>query len=97
MALALGLRLDGIRFSAEFATANRTTDFGFMTVQKGHIAGIAGDPDVRLKLESPDGHLDGAVTTAMPCVNAIPAVCAAPPGIVNQADLPFVRGAHLIR
>jgi hypothetical protein len=137
MALALGLRLDGIRFTAEFATANRTTDFGFMTVQKGHIAGfkgtiagvvagrpviecrfvwkigadmtpdwpvtrgyvieIAGDPDVRLKLESPDGHLDGAVTTAMPCVNAIPAVCAAPPGIVNQADLPFVRGAHLIR
>jgi 2,4-diaminopentanoate dehydrogenase len=33
----------------------------------------------------------------MPCVNAIPAVCAAPPGIVNQTDLAFVRGAHLIR
>jgi 2,4-diaminopentanoate dehydrogenase len=137
MARALGIRLDEIRFTAEFALANRTTDFGFMTVQKGRIAGfsgviagvaygrsviecrfvwkigadmtpdwpvtrgyvieIEGEPNVRLKLESPDGHLDGAVTTAMPCVNAIPAVCAAPPGIVNQADLPFVRGAHLIR
>jgi len=137
MARALGTRIDEIRFTAEFATANRTTDFGFMTVQRGRIAGfkgviagvvgdrpviecrfvwkigadmtpdwpvtrgyvleIEGDPNVRVKLESPDGHLDGAVTTAMPCVNAIPAVCAAPPGIVNQMDLPFVRGAHLIR
>jgi len=137
MARALGIELDEIRFTAEFATANRTTDFGFMTVGKGRIAGfkgviagvaagrpviecrfvwkigsdmtpdwpvtrgylveIDGDPHVRLKIESPDGHLDGAVTTAMPCVNAIPAVCAAAPGIVNQADLPFVRGAHLIR
>jgi hypothetical protein len=137
MARALGIRLDEIRFTAEFALANRTTDFGFMTVQKGRIAGfrgviagvaygrsviecrfvwkigadmspdwpltrgyvieIEGEPNVRLKLESPDGHFDGAVTTAMPCVNAIPAVCAAKPGIVNQADLPFVRGAHLIR
>jgi 2,4-diaminopentanoate dehydrogenase len=137
MGRALGVRLDEIRFTAEFAVANRTTDFGFMTVQKGRIAGfngviagmaggrpviecrfvwkigedmtpdwpvtrgyvveIEGDPNVRLKLESPDGHFDGAVTTAMPCVNAIPAVCAAPPGIVNQMDLPFVRGAHLIR
>lgn len=137
MGRALGIRLDEIRLTAEFAVANRTTDFGFMTVQKGRIAGfkgviagmagdrpviecrfvwkigedmtpdwpvtrgyvveIEGDPNVRLKLESPDGHFDGAVTTAMPCVNAIPAVCAAPPGIVNQMDLPFVRGAHLIR
>jgi 2,4-diaminopentanoate dehydrogenase len=137
MARALGIRLDEIRLTAEFALANRTTDFGFMTVRKGHIAGfrgviagvvdsrsviecrfvwkigadmtpdwpvtrgyvieIEGEPNVRLKLEPPDGHFDGSVTTAMPCVNAIPAVCAAPPGIVNQTDLPFVRGAHLIR
>jgi hypothetical protein len=66
-------------------------------VTRGYVLEIEGDPNVRVKLESPDGHFDGAVTTAMPCVNAIPAVCAAPPGIVNQMDLPFVRGAHLIR
>ena len=38
-----------------------------------------------------------ATTTAMPVVNAIPQVCAAPPGIVNHRDLPFVKGAHLLR
>lgn len=134
---ALGAEVDAIGFSAEFAVASQRTDFGFMTLRQGRIAGlrgtvagllggrpviecrfvwklgsdmapdwpvtngyvieIKGEPNVRFKLESPDGHLDGAVTTAMPCVNAIPAVCAAPPGIVNQAELPFVRGAHLFR
>jgi hypothetical protein len=137
MAGALGIAIDGVRFSAEFATANETTDFGFMTVQKGRIAGfkgvvggmvgeraaiecrfvwklgddmtpdwpvthgyvleVEGDPHLVMKLESPTGHFDGAVSTAMPCVNAIPAVCAAPPGIVNQMELPLVRGAHLVR
>jgi 2,4-diaminopentanoate dehydrogenase len=136
MARALSVPLDDIRFTAEFAIADETTDFGFMTVQQGRIAGfkgviagmaggrpviecrfvwklgermtpdwpvtrgyeleIEGEPNVVVHLQSPEGHFDGAVTTAMPCVNAIPAVCAAPPGIVNQMDLPFVRGAHLV-
>jgi hypothetical protein len=137
MAGALGVRLEEIRFTAQFATATRTADLGFMTVGKGRVAAIRGtvagvaggrpviecrfvwrlgqdmtpdwpvtsgyvveikgDPGVRLALEAPDGHFDGAVTTAMPCVNAIPAVCAAPPGILNHGDLPLVCGAHLIR
>ena len=137
MARALAVTLDGIEFHAEFATANETTDFGFMTVRKGRIAGfrgvisgvagarsviecrfvwkigedmtpnwplthgyvieIEGDPGVRCKLEPPEGHFDGAMTTAMPVVNAISAVCAAPPGIVNQMQLPFVCGAHSVR
>ena len=48
---------------------------------------------MRVKLEPLGDHLDGTVTTAMPVVNAIPMVCAAPPGIVNQMELPFVRAA----
>jgi hypothetical protein len=136
MARALGVDLDGIRFDVEFGAANRTTDFGFMTVQEGHIAGfkgvlsgtvddqprvqckfvwkvghdmtpnwpvedgyvieIEGDPGVRCRLEPIGPHFDGATTTAMPVVNAIPQVCAAPPGIVNQMDLPLVKGAHLV-
>ena len=32
----------------------------------------------------------GMIMTAMPAVNAIPAVVAAPPGIVTYADLPIV-------
>ena len=30
-------------------------------------------------------------------VNAIVDVCAAPPGIVNRMQLPFVRGAYTLR
>jgi hypothetical protein len=136
MAEALAVDLDEVRFTAEFATADDDTDFGFMVVQKGRVCGfkgvlagmvagvsrvecqfvwklgekitpnwpvehgyvveIHGEPNVRVRLEPIDAHFDGAVTTAMPVVNAIPAVCAAPPGIVNHMDLPFVRGAHTI-
>ena len=37
----------------------------------------------------------GIVATAAHCVNAVPYVCAAPPGIVTSLDLPLVAGrAH---
>jgi hypothetical protein len=137
LAKALGLAIDAVEVRSEVATANAETDFGFMTLGKGRVAGIkgavvgvrdgrvviecafvwklgddmtpnwpptngyvieiTGDPGVRCKLEPLGEHFPGATTTAMPVVNAIPAVCAAPPGIVNQMDLPFVRGAHQVR
>jgi len=56
-----------------------------------------GEPSVRCRLEPIDVPFDGAVTTAMPVVNAIARVCAAPPGIVNRAELPLVTGAHTLR
>jgi hypothetical protein len=136
LAKALGVRIDGVEFRAEVATANRDTGFGFMSLRQGRVAGIQGvvaavrdgrsvvecrfvwklgddmtpqwpvtngyvieiegEPGVRCKLEPLTGHFPGAVTTAMPVVNAIPAVCAAPAGIVNQMDLPLVRGAHRV-
>lgn len=34
----------------------------------------------------------GVVATAAHCVNSIPAVCAAPPGVVTYRDLPFFGG-----
>jgi hypothetical protein len=137
MAKALGVEIDGVEVRSGVATANEDTDFGFMTIRKGRVAGIQGsvaamkggtsviecrfvwklgedmipnwpvtngyvieiegDPGVRCKLEPLGDHFPGATTTAMPVVNAIPAVCAAPPGMVNQVDLPFVRGAHQVR
>ena len=133
MAKAMGLAIDGVAFRVSSPTANQDTDFGFMTVKKGRIAGfkgtiagvkdgrsliecsfvwklgddmtpswpvthgyvieIDGVPGVRCRLEPLGGHFDGTVTTAMPVVNAIPVVCAAPPGMVNQMALPFVRAA----
>jgi hypothetical protein len=137
MAHAFGVELEDISFEVEFGVANDTTEFGFMTVQKGRIAGfkgvlsgivagrpaiqckfvwklghdmtpnwpvedgyvieIQGDPDVRCRLEPMGEHFDGTTTTAMPAVNAIPEVCASPPGIVNHLRLPFVKGAHFLK
>jgi hypothetical protein len=58
---------------------------------------LDGVPGVRVRLEPQGDHLDGTVTTALPAVNAIPQVCAAPPGIVNLMELPLVRGAGQFR
>ena len=66
-------------------------------VTHGYVIELDGVPGVRVRLEPLGDHLDGTVTTAMPVVNAIPLVCAAPPGIVNQMDLPFVRAAGQFR
>jgi hypothetical protein len=65
-------------------------------VEQGYVIEIEGEPGVRCRLEPLANHFDGALTTAMPCVNAIPAVVAAAPGIVNRRGLPFVAGAHRI-
>ena len=61
-------------------------------VEDGYVLEIEGDPGVRVTLAPMGEHFDGATTTAMPAVNAIPSVVAAPPGIVNHAGLPFVTG-----
>jgi 2,4-diaminopentanoate dehydrogenase len=66
-------------------------------VTHGYVIELDGIPGVRVHLGPQGEHFDGTVTTAMPAVNAIPVVCAAPPGIVNQMDLPLVRGAHQFR
>ena len=39
----------------------------------------------------------GMIYTAMPVTNAVPAVVAAPPGIVTLADLPPVAGRFAVR
>ncbi len=66
-------------------------------VTHGYVVEIEGDPGVRCTLGPTGDHWDGATTTAMPVVHAIPAVCAAPAGIVNHMELPFVRGSHTFR
>ncbi len=137
MAEALGVPLDAVGFTAEFARASHTYDLGFMTVHggkiseirdtvsgghdgqsvveccfiwklgedmmpnwpvtHGYVIEIEGDPGVRCTLEPTGDHWDGAMTTAMPVVHAIPAVCGAPPGIVNHMELPLVRGSHFFQ
>jgi hypothetical protein len=38
----------------------------------------------------------GGLSTAMNAVHAIPAVCAARPGIVTAAELPMIVAAHCV-
>jgi hypothetical protein len=68
-------------------------------VENGYVVEIEGTPSVRVQLgplNPGDRHFNGDTNTAVPVVNSIPMVCAAPPGIVNKMELPFVRGAHTI-
>ena len=60
---------------------------------------ITGEPSYAMDvcLSSPNGDHNhaGLVATAMRVVNAIPAVVAAPPGIVTTLDLPLITGRGL--
>lgn len=136
MARALDLDLNEARFEGTLAAANRSTNFGFMTVAEGRFAGfkgavkgiakgvsrikcqftrtrgshmtpsfplehgypitIEGDPSLTVRVvpdykDNPEIETDSAIATAMGCVNAIPSVMAAAPGVLNHQLLPFVR------
>jgi 4-hydroxy-tetrahydrodipicolinate reductase len=62
---------------------------------------LVGQPSLRCELDvgfdKEDHNIDGCLATAMRLVNAIPAVCAAEPGIRSWLDLPLVAGAHALR
>lgn len=71
------------------------------TIQEGHVIRVDGRPTVTARLEylpPPDFEATtfaefmvlGMIMTAMPAVNAIPYVVAAPPGIVTYDRLPLV-------
>lgn len=74
-------------------------------IEQGHVIEIAGRPTVTVRLEflpPPDFEAEtmedfmviGHIITALPAVNAIPRVVAAPPGVVTYTDLglPLPRG-----
>jgi 4-hydroxy-tetrahydrodipicolinate reductase len=62
---------------------------------------IEGQPRIRCNLEllgeNGDHNEGGLVATAMRILNAIPAVCDAPAGMLSMLDLPLVTGRHLMR
>jgi hypothetical protein len=64
-----------------------------------HQVRIAGRPDLVLTLECTDERGDrvagGNAAAAARLVNAIPALCAAPPGLVSGFELPLVAGRLL--
>lgn len=62
---------------------------------------VEGDPQMKLELEfvgeGGDHNAGGLLLTAMRVLNAVPAVCDAPPGLLSALDLPLVTGAGLMR
>lgn len=61
---------------------------------------IEGSPSMRCEFEMADDRdhdLGARMAGASRMVNAIPAVCAAPPGLLSALDLPLVTGAGLVR
>lgn len=76
----------------EHVTKLRDQDFPELDFRgDGYRVEVVGEPDVRMdvNLVSHEGdHTQGAwVATAMAAVNAIPQVCAAPPGVLTYLDL----------
>ena len=61
---------------------------------------IEGQPRMRCNFEllgaDGDHNEGGLVATAMRLLNAIPAVCDAPPGMLSILDLPLITGRHLV-
>ena len=76
-------------------------DWGYGTIK--YSVQIEGEPSTRISIEPSRPHPAGdegywgRVWTAMNAINAIPAVCAASPGIHTHLDLPLVRPAGLVR
>jgi 4-hydroxy-tetrahydrodipicolinate reductase len=66
----------------------------------GYRVIIEGVPQMTVHLEMADEHGDhavgGVVMTATRLVNAIPAVCAARPGLLSALDLPLITGKGLM-
>jgi 4-hydroxy-tetrahydrodipicolinate reductase len=61
---------------------------------------ITGEPMMQVDFthhgEHGDHNVSGMITTAQRLINALPAVCAAAPGIVRAIDLPLVTGRGLV-
>jgi 2,4-diaminopentanoate dehydrogenase len=81
-------------------TAPRDLGYGLASGRGGYRVEIGGSPSVRCELELADDHdhdLGARMAGASRMVNAIPAVCAAPPGMLSALDLPLITGAGLVR
>lgn len=67
----------------------------------GYRVVVTGEPNYTLDLQmmgsDGDHNTAGLIGTAARLVNAIPAVCAARPGLLSVTDLPLVTGSGLLR
>jgi 4-hydroxy-tetrahydrodipicolinate reductase len=76
-------------------------DWPKLSGQGGYRVDIEGNPSLHCQFhfegEDGDHNTGGLTATAMRCLNAIPAVCNAEPGVLSVLDLPLVTGRGLLR
>jgi 2,4-diaminopentanoate dehydrogenase len=69
--------------------------------QGGYRVDIQGNPSLHCQFhfegEDGDHNTGGLTATAMRCLNAIPAVCDAEPGLLSVLELPLLTGRGLLR
>jgi 2,4-diaminopentanoate dehydrogenase len=76
-------------------------DWGYGSIK--YSLQIDGDPSVSVHFEPAHSHPNGdegywgRVWTAMNCINSIPAVCEAPPGVMTHLDVPLGAARGLVR
>lgn len=80
--------------------APRDLGFGPASGQGLYRVEIEGSPSMRCEFEmaeDADHDLGARIAGSSRMVNAIPAVCAAPPGLLSALDLPLITGTGLVR
>ncbi len=89
------------RIIVEHVTRLRDDDAPHWPEGHGYRIEIDGEPCLKIELELSshvgDHNHAGCLATAMHVLNAIPAVCAATPGVKTMLDLPVYSGRHLLR
>jgi 4-hydroxy-tetrahydrodipicolinate reductase len=88
------------RIVVEHVTRLRDHDAPQWPRGQGYRILVDGDPSLKLDLELSsavgDHNYAGCLATAMHVINAIPHVCAAPPGVLTLPDLPLYTARHLM-
>lgn len=88
------------RIVVEHVTRLRDDDAPDWPQGRGYRVAIDGEPCVTVDLEVSshvgDHNHAGCLATAMHVINAIPDVCAGPPGVLTYLDLPVYTARHLM-
>jgi 4-hydroxy-tetrahydrodipicolinate reductase len=82
------------------ALAPQDLGYGGASGRGAYRVEIEGSPAIRCELELAEHHdhdLGARMAGASRMVNAIPAVCAAAPGLLSALDLPLITGAGVVR
>jgi 4-hydroxy-tetrahydrodipicolinate reductase len=89
------------RIVVEHVTRLRDGDAPAWRQGHGYVVDIDAEPSLSISIELSSRHGDhnyaGCLATAMHVINAIPAVCDAPPGVLSFLDLPVYSGRHQLR